>query len=78
MPISRQFWREVAQADSMSNLFIFLDETYPKEARAEAVAVAAVAVFESQWPSLIVELRRIAGLGSKRRFNAIREFFQGG
>lgn len=58
----------------MGHVRLFFDETYPKEGSSELVAVAAVAVFKSQWPRYIQELRPLTGLGDKRRLDAIREF----
>ncbi len=58
----------------MGHVRLFFDETYPNEGSSELVAVAAVAVFKSQWPQYIQELRPLIRLRGKRRLDAIREF----
>lgn len=58
----------------MGNVRLFLDETCPKDGGAELLAVAAVAVFKSQWHSYLGEWRSFAGLGERRRLEAVREF----
>jgi len=53
---------------------LFLDETYPRDGGAELLAVAGIAVFKSQWRRYIEEWRSFAGLGERRRLEAVREF----
>ena len=58
----------------MGSILIFVDETYIENPPAELLAVAAVAVFESNWSLQVADLLNIASVRRSRKLQAVRDF----